>query len=52
MKVHTNPGLPDGIISYQKSQFWYIWEGLGIQNVGIFSSHLVFLLPFGTFIAI
>jgi hypothetical protein len=23
-------GLPDGLLWYQKSQFWYIFEGLGI----------------------
>jgi hypothetical protein len=28
-------GLPDGIFSYQKSQFGYILEGLGMENVGI-----------------
>jgi hypothetical protein len=28
------PGLPDGIFSNQKSQFLYIFEGLGEQNFG------------------
>jgi hypothetical protein len=27
-------GLPDGTVSYQKSQFWYKSEGLGMENVG------------------
>jgi hypothetical protein len=35
--------LPDGIFAYQKSRFGNIFEGLGIENVGIFYSHLVFL---------
>jgi hypothetical protein len=26
-------GLPDGIFSYQKSQFGYILEGLGMENI-------------------
>jgi hypothetical protein len=30
------PGLPDGIFAYQKSQFGYILEGFGTDNVGIF----------------
>jgi hypothetical protein len=29
-------GLPDGIFSYQKSQFGYILEGLGMEKAGIF----------------
>jgi hypothetical protein len=29
------PGLPDGIFAYQKYQFWYILEGLGMENVGV-----------------
>jgi hypothetical protein len=29
-------GLPDGIFSYQKSQFGLIFENLGMENVGIF----------------
>jgi hypothetical protein len=34
--LHTcTPGLPDGIFSYQKS-FVYIFEVLGMENVGIF----------------
>jgi hypothetical protein len=35
------PGLPDGIFSNQKSQFGSIWEGLAIEDVGIFYGHLV-----------
>jgi hypothetical protein len=33
-------GLPDGLFYYQKSQFGYILEGLGMEN-GIFYCHLV-----------
>jgi hypothetical protein len=47
--------LPDGLVSYQKSQFGYILEGLGKENVGIFYDHLEYftalwcmLWPFGT----
>jgi hypothetical protein len=35
-----HPGLPDGLLSYQKSQFGYILEGLGMENVGIFYDRL------------
>jgi hypothetical protein len=33
-------GLPDGLFSYQKTQFGYILEGLGMETVGIFYEHL------------
>jgi hypothetical protein len=33
-------GLPDGISSYQKSQFGKILEGLGMQKAGIFYGRL------------
>jgi hypothetical protein len=49
-------GLPDSIFANQKYQFWYIFEGLAIENVcymlqifGIFTTILVFLWPFGKF---
>jgi hypothetical protein len=32
--------LPDGFFSNPKYQFWYILEGLGTENVGIFNGHL------------
>jgi hypothetical protein len=32
--------LPDGLFSYRKSQFGYISEGLGMENVDIFHDHL------------
>jgi hypothetical protein len=28
--------LPDALVSYQKSQFGFILEGLGKENVGLF----------------
>jgi hypothetical protein len=31
--------LPDGIFSYQKSQFCFIFESLGMENFGIFYGH-------------
>jgi hypothetical protein len=33
-------GLPDSLCSNQKSQFWYILEGLRMENAGIFYGHL------------
>jgi hypothetical protein len=38
------------IFAYQKSKFWYIWEGLGMENVvcfgpfGIFYVHLMYFM--------
>jgi hypothetical protein len=40
----SGAGLPDSTFSYQKSQFGYILEGLGIENVGTF---MVILWSFG-----
>jgi hypothetical protein len=37
--------------AYQKSQFGYILDGLGMKNVGIFYGRLEHLLPFGIFAA-
>jgi hypothetical protein len=34
------PGLPDGLFSNQKSQFWLNLEGLGMENVVIFYDHV------------
>jgi hypothetical protein len=52
-------GLTDGSFSYQKGQFWYLWEGLEMENIGILHARLVFLFsfwyilwPFGIFLAI
>jgi hypothetical protein len=36
--------LPDGILSYQMSQFWYTFEGLDMENVG-----MRYIWPFYTF---
>jgi hypothetical protein len=33
-------GLPDGLVSYQKSKFVYILKGLGMENVHLFYDHL------------
>jgi hypothetical protein len=43
------PGLPDGILSDKKSQYGYILECLGIENVGILHiwSFFNFSRPFG-----
>jgi hypothetical protein len=41
----AHAGLPDSnVFSNQKSQFWYIWEGLGMENCGIFHLHSVYFV--------
>jgi hypothetical protein len=37
--IESFSGLPDGLFEDQKSQFGYIFEGLGAENVGIFYGH-------------
>jgi hypothetical protein len=37
-----HPGLPDATFSDQKSQFGQIFEGLALEEVGIFYGHLVY----------
>jgi hypothetical protein len=48
LKFFMGEGLPDGIFSYQKSQFGYLLEGLGIEAIsrpsGIFSIRLVYFV--------
>jgi hypothetical protein len=44
--------LPDGIFSNQKIQVWVNFEGLAMEDVGIFYVNLVYLQPFGVFIDI
>jgi hypothetical protein len=34
------PGLPDGIFSYQKSRIGRVLEGFGMENVGKFYDYL------------
>jgi hypothetical protein len=36
-------GLPDGVFSGQQYQIWFIFIGLDVEHLGIFSGH------FGTF---
>jgi hypothetical protein len=36
-------GLPDGIFNYQKYQFWYIFEGLIVKNLGIVNHHFIYI---------
>jgi hypothetical protein len=38
----STSGLPDGIISNQKSKFGKILEGLAVEDVVIFYGHLVY----------
>jgi hypothetical protein len=44
-----DPGLPDGLFACQKSQFWYIFEGLGMEYFGMSFVQFLFLMPFGVF---
>jgi hypothetical protein len=39
--------LPDGFFLDQKSQFGYILDDLGIENVDIYSGHLEYFTSFG-----
>jgi hypothetical protein len=50
--VKLSPGLPNGFFSDQKSQFGYIREGLGMENVDIYSGHLEYLRPLGTYVGV
>jgi hypothetical protein len=43
MVIVSDAGLPDGIFAYRKSQFGYILEGLGVDNVGILYGHSVYV---------
>jgi hypothetical protein len=50
--LHTNKfqlgsRLPDGFVSDQKSQFGYIWEDLGMENVVINPGHLEYITTIG-----
>jgi hypothetical protein len=42
IRTYLRLGLLDGIFSYQKFQFGYISEGLGMEHIGIFHIHLEF----------
>jgi hypothetical protein len=43
-------GLPDGLFSDKKFQFWFIFVGLGMENLGKFyMATLVLLSSFGVF---
>jgi hypothetical protein len=53
---NARAGLPDGLLSNQKSQFGKFCRGLAMENLGIFYDHLVYfkaianiLWPFGIF---
>jgi hypothetical protein len=43
------PGLPDGLFSFQKSQFGHILEGLGIKMLVYFMAVWHMLCSLGTF---
>jgi hypothetical protein len=43
------PGLPDGIFSYQKSEFGDIGKGLEMENVGMFYGYLEYFTDMGIF---
>jgi hypothetical protein len=38
------PGLPDGLVSNQKSQFGYVLEGVAIEKIAVFYDQSVFML--------
>jgi hypothetical protein len=40
----SGSGLPDGLFSYQKSQFGYILVDLGMENNVIYYGHLVYFI--------
>jgi hypothetical protein len=40
--------LPDGLFQYPKSQFGFVLEVIGMENVAIFYDHLEYLQSFGT----
>jgi hypothetical protein len=42
--VQLRTGLPDVLFSYPKSQFGYIFEGLGLENVGVFYDHGLYFM--------
>jgi hypothetical protein len=42
----SESGLPDGLFSNQKSIFGKTWEGLAMEDVGIFYGDLVHLTVF------
>jgi hypothetical protein len=35
----ASAGLPDGMFAYQKFRFWYIFEGLEVENCGTLNNH-------------
>jgi hypothetical protein len=39
-------GLPDGIFSNQKYQFWQFFEGLAMEDVVTFNGQLVYFMAF------
>jgi hypothetical protein len=42
-------GLPDGIFTYQKYQYLYIFGGLGMEKNGLFMAIWYFCVHFGIF---
>jgi hypothetical protein len=42
--------MPDGIFSCQKSQFGNILEGLEMESVDVFNSHMDIVTPLGNFV--
>jgi hypothetical protein len=48
ISIYQLQGLPDVLYAHKQYQFWYIFEGLGMENFG-FYGNLVFLKPFGIF---
>jgi hypothetical protein len=40
----SGAGLPDGLLSNQKSKFGYILEGHRMENFGIFCDHFLYFM--------
>jgi hypothetical protein len=47
VRILSEAGLPDGLVSNPKYQFGYVLEGLGMENVVIFMTICNILRPFG-----
>jgi hypothetical protein len=45
--IRRGAGLPDGFFSDQNYQIGYILEGLGMENVVIYSGHLEYFTTIG-----
>jgi hypothetical protein len=42
IQLGLNAGLPDGLFAFQKAKFWYILEGLEIENDTTYCGKLMY----------